>query len=214
MSTEAAGADTTRTHVARTDAEKAGAAGAGGRPGSRDRLLEAAAALAYTEGVGIGVEALCKAAGVSKRSMYQLFDSKDDLLAASLERRASAFTSLLLPPADDGRTPRERVLRVFERVEEQAGLPEYHGCPYLAVQVELKNPDHPASRVARRVKGVLTEFFRAEAERGGAADPVLLARQLTLLFDGASARAGIRADDLRGLIVPTAATLLDAAGVR
>ncbi|WP_449342248.1 TetR/AcrR family transcriptional regulator [Streptomyces aurantiogriseus] len=177
-------------------------------------MLEAAATLAYAEGVGIGVEALCKAAGVSKRSMYQLFESKDELLAASLERRASAFTTLLFPAADDGRPARERILHVFERVEAQAALPEYHGCPYLAVQVELKDVDHPASRVARRVKGELTEFFRAEAERGGADDPTLLARRLTLLFDGASARAGIRADDLSGLIVPTVTTLLDAAGLR
>ncbi|MFC9290183.1 TetR/AcrR family transcriptional regulator [Streptomyces sp. NPDC057052] len=184
------------------------------KPASRDRLLEAAAALSYAEGVGVGVEALCRAAGVSKRSMYQLFESKDDLLAASLERRAAAYVDLLFPAAGDGRTARERILHVFERVAEQAALPGYHGCPYLAVQIELKDADHPASKVARRVKGELTAFFRTEAERGGAADPALLARQLTLLFDGASARAGVRADDLDGLILPTAATLLDAGGVR
>ena len=51
----------------------------------RQRLLEAAATLTYRDGVNIGVEALCKAAGVSKRSMYQLFESKDELLAASLK---------------------------------------------------------------------------------------------------------------------------------
>ena len=55
----------------------------------RERLLEAAASLTYRSGVGIGIDALCKAAGVSKRSMYQLFESKDELLAASLERRAA-----------------------------------------------------------------------------------------------------------------------------
>ncbi|MEU0803774.1 TetR/AcrR family transcriptional regulator [Streptomyces sp. NPDC005970] len=183
------------------------------KPSSRDRLLEAAATLAYAEGVGIGVEALCKAAGVSKRSMYQLFESKDELLAASLERRAAAFAGRLLPDGDDARSPRERILHVFERLESQSAAPEFLGCPYLAVQIELKNPEHPASRVARRIKQGMTEFFRKEAERGGAGDPDLLARQLVLLFDGASARAGIRADILAGLIAPTVATLLDAAGV-
>ena len=67
------------------------------KPGPRERLLEATATLTYRDGVGIGVEALCKAAGVSKRSMYQLFDSKDELLAASLERGASAYVARLLP---------------------------------------------------------------------------------------------------------------------
>ncbi|MEV0637389.1 TetR/AcrR family transcriptional regulator [Streptomyces sp. NPDC050619] len=184
------------------------------KPTSRERLLEAAATLAYQEGVSIGVEALCKAAGVSKRSMYQLFESKDELLAASLEGRAESYAAWLLPAAGDGLSPRERILYVFGRLESQAGGPEFRGCRYLAVQIELKDQSHPASRVASRIKGNLEAFFRAEAEQGGASDPDLLARQLILVFDGASARAGIGADILAGLIVPTVASLLDAADVR
>jgi AcrR family transcriptional regulator len=180
----------------------------------RERLLDAAATLTYRDGVSVGVEALCKAAGVSKRSMYQLFDSKDELLAASLEQRASAYVATLLPTADDGRSPRERILHVFEQVEAQAATPEFRGCRYLAVQIELKDQGHPASRVARRVKENLTAFFRAEAARGGASDPDLLARQLSVVFDGASARAGIGADTLTGLVAPTVAALLDTAGMR
>ncbi|WP_406334166.1 TetR/AcrR family transcriptional regulator [Streptomyces sp. NBC_00203] len=180
----------------------------------RERLLEAAATLTYRDGVGIGVEALCKAAGVSKRSMYQLFESKDELLAASLEERAAAFAAGLLPAADDGRSPRERILYVFERVESQAGAPGFQGCRYLAVQIELKDQTHPASRVAHQIKANLTAFFRSEAEQGGASNPDLLARQLILVFDGASARAGIQADNLTGLIAPTVVTLLDAADMR
>lgn len=180
----------------------------------RERLLEAAATLTYQDGVNIGVEALCKAAGVSKRSMYQLFESKDELLAASLRERASAYAATLLPAADDGRSPRERILHVFAQVVSQAGAPDFRGCRYLAVQVELKDQSHPASRVAHQVKANLTGFFRREAEQGGASDPDLLARQLILVFDGASARAGIQADSLTGLVAPTVTTLLDAAGVR
>ncbi|KUN76411.1 TetR/AcrR family transcriptional regulator [Streptomyces griseoruber] len=183
------------------------------KPGSRERLLDAAATLAYTEGVGIGVEALCRTAGVSKRSMYQLFESKDALLAASLERRAAGYAARLLPEGDAAGTPRERILHVFAELAAQSAAPEFRGCPYLAVQIELKDPEHPASRVARRIKLGLTDFFRTEAVRGGAHDPELLARQLILLFDGASARAGIKADTLSGLITPTVVTLLDAAGV-
>jgi len=180
-------------------------------PGSRERLLEAAANLTYQEGVGIGIEALCKAAGVSKRSMYQLFRSKDDLLAASLDQRAASYEARLLPSADDARSPRERILHVFDQLEKQAGTPDFLGCRYLTVQIELKDPDHPASQVAQRVKKRLTAFFRTEARRGGADDPALLARQLILVFDGASARAGIGADKLTKLVKPTAAALLDAA---
>ncbi|MFI6275379.1 TetR/AcrR family transcriptional regulator [Streptomyces sp. NPDC050988] len=180
---------------------------------TRDRLLDAAMELFYRDGVSIGVEALCRAAGVSKRSMYQLYASKDEVLAASLERRAPEYARQLDIGADDTRPPRARILHIFELLEQASTKDDYRGCPFLSAMVELKNPDHPASVVALRVKGSLTEAFRAEAERGGARDPQLLARQLTLVFDGASARAGAKAETLQGLTTSTATALLDAAGV-
>jgi hypothetical protein len=63
------------------------------------------------------------------------------------------------------------------------------------------------------IKRNLPTCFRTEAVRGGASDPDLLARQLILLFDGASARAGIGVDNLKGLVTPTVDTLLDASGM-
>ena len=180
---------------------------------TRERLLDAAAQLFYREGVNVGVEALCRAAGVSKRSMYQLFDSKDEVVAASLDRMAPALQSALLPDPQDGRPPRERILHVFERLEKLAASPGYFGCPYVSTATEVKSPEHPASLVARRWKDALTGFFRDEAERGGAQDPELLARQLTLVFDGASARSVVQATGLDGLAVATANVVLDGAGL-
>jgi AcrR family transcriptional regulator len=180
---------------------------------TRDRLLDAAAKLFYREGVGVGVEALCRTAGVSKRSMYQLFDSKDEVMAASLERSALAYQAFLQSAADDGRSPRARILHVFERLEELAAAPDFRGCPFVATAVEVKSPEHPASVVARRSKDALTAFFQQEAERGGAEDPALLARQLTVVFDGSSAWAVVQAQGLDGLAVATAGALLDGAGI-
>ncbi|MBT2225423.1 TetR/AcrR family transcriptional regulator [Nonomuraea sp. NEAU-A123] len=181
---------------------------------TRDRLLDAAAELFYREGVGVGVEALCRTAGVSKRSMYQLFDSKDEVMAASLERSALAYYQVFLQcSADDERSPRARILHVFERLEESAAAPDFRGCPFVATAVEVKSPEHPASLVARRSKDAMTAFFQQEAERGGAEDPALLARQLTVVFDGSSAWAVVQAQGLDGLAVATAGTLLDGAGI-
>lgn len=181
---------------------------------TKDRLLDAAAELFYRDGVSIGVEALCRSAGVSKRSMYQLFASKDEVLAASLERRIPAYEARLVPAAEDAGTPRERILGLFERLEQGSVEPEYRGCPFLAALVELKDPEHPASAVARTVKERLQGFFHAQAEQGGARDPELLARQLMLVFDGASARAGAGIETLDGLTTATVTALLDASGTK
>lgn len=196
-----------------TNATTPSSAAGAGAVSSRDRLLDAAAKLFYEQGVHIGVDAVCRAAGVSKRSMYQLFDSKDDLVAASLlERTAPDYQGSLLP-ADDDRPPRARILHVFERFEDLERTHEFRGCPFVAAAVQVKAPEHPASVVARRQKDKLTAFFEQEAERGGANDPARLARQLTLVLDGASARSVVQAERLDCLAVETAGTLLDAAGI-
>jgi AcrR family transcriptional regulator len=184
-----------------------------GTASSRDRLLDAAAGLFYRDGVGIGVDALCKAAGVSKRSMYQLFGSKDEVLAASLERSGPGYQTLLLPPPDDSRPPRAQILHVFERLDALSASDAYQGCPFVSTAIELKDPDHPASLVSRRFKQELTAFFQAQAARAGAGSPETLARQLTIVFDGASARTVVQAQPLDGLATATATVLLDAAGI-
>ena len=63
----------------------------------------------------------------------------------------------------------------------------------MSTAVELKNPEHPGSVVARHFKQQLTDFFHRELVKAGAEDPGMLAIQLTMIFDGASARAVVRA---------------------
>jgi AcrR family transcriptional regulator len=181
---------------------------------TRDRLLDAAAELFYREGVSLGVETLCRSAGVSKRSMYQLFASKDEVLAASLARRLPAYEERLAPGPQEAGGPRAKILHVFERLEKVSAEPAYRGCPYLAALVELKDPEHPASVVARGAKEWLLGFFRTQAEEGGARDAEQLARQLMLVFDGAGARAGAGIETLDGLTTATVTALLDASGTR
>ena len=179
----------------------------------RERLLDAAGELFYRDGVNIGVDALCKAAGVSKKSMYQLFRSKDELIAESLASRGPAYQALLQPGPEDERSPRERILTVFERQDELVASGNYLGCPYVSTAVELKNPEHPGSVVARHFKQQLTDFFHRELVKAGADDPSTLAIQLTMVFDGASARAVVRAQPLGGSGAVTAGALMDAAGI-
>ncbi|TDD62513.1 TetR/AcrR family transcriptional regulator [Kribbella antibiotica] len=178
----------------------------------RERLLEAAGELFYSDGVNIGVDALCKAAGVSKKSMYQLFRSKDELIAESLASRGPALQAMLYPGPDD-RSPRERIVDVFERQDNLVAEGNFLGCPYVATAVELKDPEHPGSVVARHFKQQLTDFFHRELAKAGAEDPGTLAIQLTLIYDGGAARAVVRARELGGIGVLTAGALLDAAGI-
>ncbi|MEU8383769.1 TetR/AcrR family transcriptional regulator [Streptosporangium sp. NPDC048865] len=181
----------------------------------RERLLRAAADLFYREGVtATGVERLCRAAGVSKRSMYQLFETKDELVAESLKLAGAEILADYLPGEAAGPSPRERIVHVFERLEALAGEPGFHGCPFVGTATELKDPSHPAVLVARAYKQELTDFFARQAALGGADDPETLASRLTVVFDGLAARAVMRGAGLEGLAVTTASVLLDAGGLR
>jgi AcrR family transcriptional regulator len=180
----------------------------------RERLLDAAGELFYRDGVNIGVDALCKAAGVSKKSMYQLFRSKDELIAESLASVGPSYQQALEPGIDDGSSPRERILTIFRKQDGLTAGDSFFGCPFVSTAFELKNPEHPGSVVARHFKQRLTDFFLGELLAAGVEDPDGLAVQLTMVFDGASARAVVRAQALGGVGIKMAETLLDAAGVR
>jgi len=157
------------------------------KAGARDRLIAAAERLFYAEGIhAVGVDRLCAEAEVSKRSLYQHFSGKDDVVTAMVQARAQEFGGRL---TEESRSPRERVLAVFEELDRGAEAPEFHGCPFVGAVTELKDRDHPAARIAREQKVLLTGYFRAALSEGGARDADLLAPQLTLLFDGASAHA-------------------------
>ena len=180
------------------------------RAGARERLLAAAERLFYAQGIHpVGVELLCAEAGVSKRSLYQHFDGKDGVVAAMVA--AQAERQAARAAADDS-SPRERILRVLDRVDSGASRPGFRGCPLVSAAVELKDADHPAARVARAAKQAQIDYLAEAAREGGATDPELLGQQLTLLFDGASAHGVVH-----GTGTPatrrTAEMLLDAHGV-
>lgn len=162
------------------------------RPKPRERLLAAAEELFYREGVHLGVDRLCEVAGVSKRSMYQHFGGKDDVVVAALDRRAAVLAERW--SVDPTATPRDRILGVFDALQGEARSPDFHGCPFVNVATELKDGDHPAAVAARGHKLELTALFGTWAEQAGARDAAGLAEQLTMVFDGACAFAVVRGE--------------------
>jgi AcrR family transcriptional regulator len=183
------------------------------RATTRDRLLDAAGALFYSEGiVAVGVDRICQQAGVSKRSLYKLFETKDDLVAAALRRFGDRLEPAYRSTGGTSAPGRARILAVFTWLEELAATEDYEGCPFVATATELKDGAHPASVVAREFKQRLTDLFEREATIAGANDPALLAQELTVTFDGCGARRVVTGHPLNGLAVTMATTLLDSAG--
>src|SRR5881628_1154058 len=99
------------------------------KAGARDRLVAAAERLFYAEGIhAVGVDRLCAEAEVSKRSLYQHFSGKDEVVTAMLQAQAVKTAGLFVA---DGLPPRDRILAVFDGLDRAADSPDFHGCPFL-----------------------------------------------------------------------------------
>ncbi|HVM99313.1 MAG TPA: TetR family transcriptional regulator [Caulobacteraceae bacterium] len=167
-----------------------------------DRILRTADRLFYEQGIrAVGVDLVAAEAGVSKRTLYNHFPSKDALIVAYLQRRAR-------PARITDEPPQTQILRLFERLE--AGFAErgFHGCPFVNAVAELGEPTHPARAVAKDFKAERRAWFQTLVERMGVADPRMLATQLALLLDGAISAALVGGDPKVARAARDAASLL------
>lgn len=168
--------------------------------GARERLLSASKELFREQGINsTGMDQLCAAAAVSKRTLYMHFAGKDELIAEHLRR----FDPDVLPEVFERAdlTPRERLLAVFEI---HAPL-----CPFIRAAVEIPDPEHPARVLARDYKRAFAARLSQAAREAGAADPEQLGEQLALLLDGASARSRVLDTDSFAAAAAIAAVLID-----
>ncbi|MDA0185348.1 TetR/AcrR family transcriptional regulator [Solirubrobacter phytolaccae] len=168
--------------------------------GARERILSASQQLFREQGINsTGMDQLCTAAEVSKRTLYQHFPGKDELIAEHLRR----FDPEILPEVFDRAelTPRERLLAVFNI---HAPL-----CPFIRAAVEIPDPDHPARAYARDYKQAFAARLTAAAREAGATDPEQLGEQLALLLDGASARSRVLDTDTFATAAAIAVVLID-----
>jgi len=168
--------------------------------GARERILNASRQLFRDQGInGTGMDQLSAVAEVSKRTIYQHFTGKDELVAECLRR----VDPEILPEVFEcpTLTPRERLLAVFDI---HAPL-----CPFLATAVEIPDPEHPARVYARDYKNGFAARLTDAAREAGAANPEELGEQLALLLDGASARSRILDTDTLATAAAIAAVLVD-----
>ena len=168
---------------------------------AREQLLEAAARLFYARGVAAtGIDTITAEAGVAKKSLYNNFKSKADLVAAYLEARHREWLELYRKRLEAADTPREQVLAVFDAYLDHANFAYQHGfrgCGLLNAAAELPVGD-PGRTAVRRHKEEVQDLLAAHVaallpgEDGRAPG---IAAHLAYLLEGAMARAGLEGND-------------------
>ena len=156
-------------------------------PEAREKILETASRLFYRNGVrAVGVDLIVEKAGVAKTSLYRHFRTKDDLIAAFLEREDEDFWKhwddvAVQHAADPFAELNAHMLWIGERVSRD----NYRGCPQINVAAEFPEAEHPALKVAADHKRNMRQKLEGIVMRMGIARPKEVAGQLSLLINGA-----------------------------
>ena len=166
------------------------------RPSAHDALIAATSDLTYAHGItGTGVDAIAARAGVTKRTLYQRFGSKDRLVAEALNDRSRR--ALLGLETNARRRAEETgelaILALFDVIENALQTRTKAGCAFINASLEINRPGHAVREAALahlRAREGLVQQLLAEA----GLEDADLAAQMTLLVDGAYAVGGSRRD--------------------
>ncbi len=157
----------------------------------KDRILEAADRLFYGQGVhAVGVDAVAAEAGISKRTLYKHYPSKDELVAAYLARRKRMAVPF------QGEAAVAQILGLFDGLARWFAHERFRGCAFVNAVAELSGErTHPALSVAAEHKAQRLAHVRELLETLKAREPALLAEQIMVLFEGAVAVSLVRGGD-------------------
>jgi AcrR family transcriptional regulator len=172
------------------------------RTSMTERILQAADRLFYQRGIrAVGVDTVAAEAGISKRSLYDTFPSKDALVAAYLRQRIRPLPESDLPAAT-------QVLDLFDQLHTRFAKGDFRGCPFVNAVTELAEDCATARAIAADYKEERRQHIAALLTQTEASNPDLLASQITLLFEGAIASMLVRQDPTVAIQARDAAAVL------
>jgi AcrR family transcriptional regulator len=179
---------------------------------ARERILDTASELFYRDGYhAVGIDTIIARSGVAKMTLYRHFASKDDLIAAYLERSNAEFMAWLDVAIAVVDEPRAGLVAAFDAVGKLATSARCLGCTFQGAASEFPEMDHPGHRVALDHKRAVRNRFAELARDAGLRDPDGLAAQLLLLMDGSWVAARMFGPDNHAKSVGEAArALIDA----
>lgn len=150
----------------------------------RERLLAAADELFYAHGVRtVGIDRVIERAGVAKASLYSTFGSKEELVRAYLEARGQRRRDRILQRIGRHPEAREKILSVFELLEEIAAEPGFRGCAFVNASAEEPLRAGPVRDACSRARSWVLQLFTDLARELATPDPERLGRQLAMLYD-------------------------------
>lgn len=182
---------------------------------ARQQILETASELFYQKGIQyVGINEVIAASGVAKRTLYRWFPSKDLLIEAVMQYRATVWIGWFETAVSErGNTPKERLLSTFDVLREWYASPNFRGCPFINAVLEIADASHKAHQVSIDLRESIRQIIVQLAAEAGVKDPDFFSRQYLLLIGGASLMATIEQSPDGATFAQTALSVLIDANV-
>ena len=158
----------------------------------RERVLNTADRLFFSVGVhAVGVDRIIGEAGVARATFFRHFRTKDDLVAAYLEQRASTARALLTELRDAHAEPGAMLSAIADVVDFYRDQPGFRGCEFINAAAEFADPAHPARRLAVEQRGWILDFLTETLAAMGRDDARATAEAMLMVRTGALIAASL-----------------------
>lgn len=182
---------------------------------TRPVILQAAYKLFRRRGFfRVGMEEIAEAAGVTKRTLYYHFDSKDALLTAVLvsqhERTFADFQNYGIELSGGADA---LIDKLFEGLVKWSSKPRWAGSGFTRLAIELADlSGHPARLIARQHKALMEKQLETMLAGARIPSPKERARELFVLIEGTMVMILIHGDQSYCTAAADAAKRLMAVG--
>ena len=181
-----------------------------GTPTKREQLIRTAVALFAKNGIhATGIDTIVEQSGVTKKTLYAHFRSKEELVLAALRHYDGQFRNSFMRQVEmKARTPKARLLAVFDVAKAWFSQQNFYGCLFINAVGEHSTPDTSLRYVCSDFKRMMTEFILDLCVKAGARNPPQLAEELALLLEGAIVTAQVSQKPEAAKIAKRAAEVL------
>jgi AcrR family transcriptional regulator len=167
----------------------------------RDQLVDTATRLFSKYGFrATGIDTVLAESGVAKKTLYNHFRSKDELIIATLQKRDADFMQFAregiarLVPGQSGDPRMLRLLAFFDALAEWAQSDSFNGCTFINASAEYPRREDPIHVACANHKRLVTQFIEELIAEMQLPDSHKVARQIALLIDGAIVAAHTAGD--------------------
>lgn len=152
----------------------------------RERILVTAANLFYTKGLhNVGINEIAMVSGVAKMTIYKHFSSREELVLEAIRYRCEHWELWFRTAVSKHRgTAQERLLAVFDVIEEWFNQPSFQKCPFSTTAAEIGDANHAVHQECRRPMELARAYLLEVSREAGCADPEGLTRKMLLLLGG------------------------------